>query len=385
MVEAVRRGSSLRGVAKKFRVSRSHVQKWVKRAQGNSLGQVNWADRSRAPHHVANRTDPELELAVLECRKMLKETSALGFYGAEAIYESMSQTRFSEQLPCVRTIGRILQRHGILDGGRRHRHQAPPSGWYLPEVALGGAELESFDIIEGLVIEGQGEVEVFTGKALWGPHVAAWPMTSVSAKAAQEKLLQHWRMHGLPSFVQFDNDTRFQGGHNHPDVVGRIVRICLSLGITPVFAPPHESGFQAVIEHFNGLWQQKVWDRFHHSNLADLEKRSRRFTEAYYRRLAQQREAAPARRRFPRAWCVNLQTEPMGQMIYLRRCDANGEAFFLGQRFFIAPQFAFRLIRCEVHFDEQEIRIFRLRRREPTDQPLIKTIKYNRPRRGFRE
>ena len=324
-------------------------------------------------------------MAVLECRTKLKEMSPLGFYGAESIYESMSQTHLPNEIPSVRTIGRILRRHGALDGRRRFRHPAPPPGWYLPEVAQGRAELEAFDVIEGLVIEGRGEVEVFTGKALWGPQVAAWPMISVSAKAAQDKLLQHWRMHGLPRFAQFDNDTRFQGGHNHPDVVGRVSRICLSLGITPVFVPPHESGFQAVIEHFNGLWQQKVWDRFHHQNLQTLEKCSCRFTEAYYHRLAQHREVTPTRRAFPKTWNVNLQTEPLGQMIYLRRCDANGEVFFLGRQFTIAPPMAHRLIRCEVHFDDQEIRIFRLRRREPTNQPLIKTIKYKRPRQGFLE
>ena len=159
-------------------------------------------------------------------------------------------------------------------------------------------------------------------------------------------------MHGLPCFAQSDNDTRFQSGHNHPDVVGPISRICLNRGITLVFAPPHESGVQAVIKHFNGLWQQKIWNPLHHSN---------RLIEAYYRWMAQQREAAPARRALSNTWHVNLQTEPMRQMIYLRRCDANGEVFFLGRRFNIVPHVTYRLIRCEVHFDDQEIGVLRLR------------------------
>ena len=69
---------------------------------------------------------------------------------------------------------------------------------------------------------------------------------------------------------QFDNDTRFQGPHQHRDVVSRVMRLCLSLGVTPVFAPVREHGFQNAIENLNGRWQAKVWSRFHHESLAAL-------------------------------------------------------------------------------------------------------------------
>ena len=174
------------------------------------------------------------------------------------------------------------------------------------------AELDAFDVIEGLVIEGQGDVEVLTGKALWGLAAGAWPLPAVTAKVALEVLLPHWHAHGLPQFVQFDNDTRFQGGHNHPDVLGRMVRACLSLGVTPVFVPPRESGFQAVIENFNGLWQRKVWTRFHHVDLTMLQNRSVQFLAAYRQRLAQRTDPGPQRRPFPHDWHLNLQAPPTG-------------------------------------------------------------------------
>ena len=118
---------------------------------------------------------------------------------------------------------------------------------------------------------------MLTGKALWGPAAVAWPLSGVTAHTVLEHVLPYWRQQGLPHFAQFDNDTRFQGGHNHPDVLGRVVRVCLSLGITPIFVPPREHGFQAVIEHFNGLWQAKVWQRFHHADLAMVQRRSEQF------------------------------------------------------------------------------------------------------------
>jgi len=73
--------------------------------------------------------------------------------------------------------------------------------------------------------------------------------------------VEHWRAVGLPGYAQFDNDAIFEGAQVHPDTIGRVTRTCLSLGVIPVFVPPRETGFQAAIEGFNGLWQAKVWAR----------------------------------------------------------------------------------------------------------------------------
>jgi hypothetical protein len=84
------------------------------------------------------------------------------------------------------------------------------------------------------------------------------------------------------------------------------MRLCLALGVTPVFAPPLQHGFQAMIEHFNGLWQKKVWQRFHHPSLEALGTAARRFTQASQQRLARQRPKAPPRRPFPAAFTLRL-------------------------------------------------------------------------------
>jgi hypothetical protein len=368
-----------------FRVALSTLQWWLRRAAGQPLDQVQWTNRSRAPGRIHNRTDPAIELAVLDCRRRLHTASALEFYGDQAIHETLRSETPRSPIPSVRTIGRILQRHGVLDQHQRLRHPAPPPGWYLPAVRAKQAELEAFDVIEGLVIEGQGDIEVLTGKALWGPSIGAWPMRAVTAKAALEALVAHWHTHGLPQFVQFDNDTRFQGGHNHPDVVGRVVRVSLSLGITPVFVPPRESGFQAAIEHFNGLWQNKVWHRFHHADLPMLQNRSAQFVAAYRRRLAQRTEHSPPRQPFPKDWHLNLHTDLTGQIVYLRRTDASGAVFLLGRCFRVDPLWTHRLVRCEVNCDQHFIAFYRLRRREPEQQPLITTVAYRFPYRPFRD
>jgi hypothetical protein len=325
-----------------------------------------------------------VEQFVLQLRRWLKEKSVLGEYGAVAVAREL-EARSVQSRPSIRTIGRILQRHGVLDGRRRTRRPPPPRGWYLPEVAASKAELDSFDTIEGLAILGGPHLTVLTGISLHGGLPSAWTRRAVSAKTVVEALVEHWRSVGLPRYVQFDNDNRFQGPRQYADVVGRVTRLCLSLGMVPVFAPPNETGFQAAIEGFNGQWQAKVWTRFQHRSLRGLASRSAKYIAAARQRRAARIESAPRRRRFPKRWRLDLQRHPQGRIIYLRRTDGQGRVSLMGHTFAVDRYWLHRLVRAEVDLDAGTIRFYALRRRDPTDQHLLREVDYVLPRKPFQE
>jgi len=340
MVAAVRRGQSLRVVARHFGVGIATVAYWGERAQGQRLDRVDWSDRSHAPHRP-RRTDTAVEDLVLQTRSALAHGD-LGAIGAASIRQALQEQGVTP-LPALRTINRILARRGALDGRRRIRRPPPPRGWYLPEVATAKAELDSFDIVEGLVIKDGPPIEVLNGVSLHGGLVVSWPTLSpVTAAMTVQSLAEHWRLVGLPGYAQFDNDMIFQGTHRYPDALGRIIRLCLSLDVVPVFVPPRETGFQAMIESYNGWWQVKVWSRFQHAHLEDLQGHSRRYVQALLKQRAARLEAAPDRRAFPEAWKLDLKKRPRGRLVYLRR-------------------------------------------KEPTSQPQILEVDYRLPARGFQD
>jgi hypothetical protein len=66
-------------------------------------------------------------------------------------------------------------------------------------------------------------------------------------------------------------------------VIGRVSRLCLSLGVIPVFVVPREFGFKSMIESYNGTWQQKVRARFEHGSLSDLQGHSERYVTRHSR------------------------------------------------------------------------------------------------------
>jgi putative transposase len=383
MVAAVRDGQSLREVARTFAVGVATVAYWVVRAKGQRLDRVDWSDQSHAPHK-SRRTDTALEDLVLKTRKDLAQ-SDLGAIGADAIHQALVGQGLAK-VPSVRTINRILGRRGALDGKKRTRRPPPPTGWYLPDVAAGKVELDSIDIVEGLVIKDGPHIEVLNGVSLHGGLVVSWPVASpVTSQLTVQSLVAHWREVGLPGYAQFDNDMIFHGTHRYPDALGRVIRLCLSLGVVPVLVPPRETGFQAMIESYNGWWQAKVWSRFQHKDLQELQGHSSRYVAALRKQRAARIEAAPDRRAFPGDWKLNLKKRPSGRVVYLRRSNPNSEVILLGQSWPLGQVWPSRLVRCEVDLDRDKIRFFTLRRNDPTSQPRILEVDYRLPNRGFQD
>ena len=382
MVVAVRRGQTQRAVARRFGIGLGHLQYWLARTRGQRVDRVEWADQSNAPRAHGRQTQDRVQRRILALRQELRQGD-LGFIGAQAIQEALRAERPRARLPSLRTIGRILKRHGALDAVRRMRRRAPPPGWYLPAVAAGRAELDAFDIIEDLPLEGGPRLDVLTTRALWGSECGAWISATLRARWLCQRLETHWRAHGCPAYAQFDNDSRFQGTHTHPDVLGQVIRLCLSLGVTPVFAPPREHGPQNLNESFNHLWQQKVWHRFDHANPAAFQLRSERFVAAYRKRRVARDERAPVRRPWPKRWKWDVHQRPRGTVIYLRRSDESGAIRVLGHRLEVDAQWVHRLVRAEVDLDAGHIRCYRLRRHAPHEQPLVKTIPYVFPKKKF--
>lgn len=370
----------MHAVARQFHVSASMVCRWVERIRGKRLDRAVFANRK--PGRPWNRTRGELESRILEVRRALRETSVLGEYGARAIEAELKAQQ--AVVPSLATLNRVLVRHGVVDCARRLRRPAPPRGWYLPPVAAGQVELDSFDWIEDLKIAAGPLVQVLTGVALWASQAEAWPEPSRRTEIVLARLTGRWQQLGLPGYAQFDNEAVFQGAHQVADTVGQVSRLCLALGVTPVFAPPREHGFQNAIEGFNGLWQAKLWQRHHFADLAQLLTASTRYIAAHRARSATRREHAPARRPFPQPFKFHPNAPLSGTLIFLRRTDNAGRAHVLGRHFPVAEHWAHRLVRAEVDLGAQQIRFYALRRKDPADQPLLNEVSYHREHKPFR-
>jgi hypothetical protein len=65
---------------------------------------------------------------------------------------------------------------------------------------------------------------------------------------------------GLPQIAQFDNEMSFTGGR-WAHRLGRVVRLCLALGVKVWFIPFHTPERNGFVERFHGECDQFFWSR----------------------------------------------------------------------------------------------------------------------------
>jgi hypothetical protein len=364
-------------------VSKTTVERWCNHAKGKRLDRVDWNTPNNEPRTACNRTSKEVEQCVLSLRKQLKEHSPLGEHGADAIRREMQQYE-CPLLPSRPTINRILKRHGVLDGRRRKRWTPPPTGWYLKPLSKKLAEMDQFDYVEDLCIKGGTIFHVLNAISLHGGLPASYPMSRMTAENTVQKMIEHWREVGLPDYAQFDNSMVFQGGML-PDTIGKVIRCCLSLNVTPVFVPPRETGFQASVESYNGRWQQAVWKRFHFDRLPAVQKQSQKYVEAIRNKNRKRQEGAPTRWQFTKDWTLDYSVKPKGMIIFIRRTTDDEYVEAMGHWWKVPGAGAHKLVRVDVNLTKGTMAFYRLRRREPKIHEQLATAKYKLPNKKFNE
>jgi hypothetical protein len=213
-------------------------------------------------------------------------------------------------------------------------------------VVSGKAELDSFDYVEDLRLEGeQGFVQLFNGISLHDHLVCSFPFQRMTAENTALALSEHWQQFGIHSFAQFDNSTVFTGPR-HPDSVGQVIHLCWSLGVTPVFVPSRETGFQASIERYNGQWQRSVWECFRFENYQAVVEQSDRYVEAHRDKHWASIEAVNNRYDISPQNITQLDNPLKGTIIFIRRTDNNGTVNVLGHQWLVDSFWTTRLVRA---------------------------------------
>jgi len=87
----------------------------------------------------------------------------------------------------------------------------------------------------------------------------------------------------------------------------------------------------------------------------------------------------------PTSWRPDLQAQPQGVVIFIRRTSELGTVSLLGRSFDADRLWPNRLVRCELDLRADTIRFYALRRRDPNHQPLLRQTSYHLPRKPFRE
>ena len=262
-------GRSYGEVARAHGVSKSWVAKCVWRFRAGGYEAI--APRSKAAHHVPNRTPVELEDEIIGLRKRLAED---GFdAGAETIRHHLQL--ICQKVPAVSTIHRVLVRRGFVVP---QPHKRPRSSWIRFEADLPNECWQS-DVTHWRLSDGT-EVQIINFIDDYSRViVASTAVTVATAPMVLRVFGQAARTWGFPASVLTDNGAiytaAYRGGRSAMESE------LLALGIAFKHSRPYHPQTCGKVERLHQTLKAFLSKQDPPENLQALQRQIDRFTDYY--------------------------------------------------------------------------------------------------------
>ena len=271
-IELYKKKWKITDICSNLNCSRPWFYKWLKRYQTMDS---NWyKEQSRAPKTKLNKTDTDMEQVVLETRAYLASKPYFQ-YGPQAIYYALSQKGIDP--PPVWTISRILKRHNITKSRRTTAYI--PKGKVYPYANY--ALCQQMDFVGPRYLHSKTRF-YFHNLICCDTHYSQVSVyNNQGAENACNSLIRFWKMAGIPDFLQMDNYLSFWGSLNKPEALGKVIRLCLLHGVTPIFIPVREPWRNGIIEHYNQKMQSAILSAGEYATTKELQNASDSFSEIH--------------------------------------------------------------------------------------------------------
>jgi transposase len=367
-LEAIRRvaqGESISAVCAALNRSRPWYYQWA--ARFRVAGTVGLEDQ-RLGATPTNKTPTWIAQLCLETRDRLVQQAEDGasFAGIGTREVARQLDWLGHETPHWTTINRILRASGYVGP------EVQPVGYCPRPQATAVNEVHQIDIWPR-VLQGGQKVYFFhlVDVACWYPHGIV--MGDKSTDTALAFLVDSWQTVGLPQIAQFDNEMTFTGGR-WAHRLGRVVRLCLALGIAVWFIPfytPKRNGF---VEAFHSECLHRFWSRTRFEHLCQVQASYPLFLHYFrhQRRLPAIEAQTPQERRaalfddtkehyLPSDF--NLHQRPRlpivaGTIHCLRLADNHGQVNMLNHRIDLGVTFARHYILAQIRTAQQQMTLY---------------------------
>ena len=240
-------------IARRVPRSRAWVQRWISRYRPEEPRE-SLEDHSRAPKQMSWSFPERIKEMVLQMRvereKGKRRKYQYALVSAPAIYYELCELHVSP-LPSARTIHRWLKRAGQI---AEHKSRKPPNPTYplLPCKAVN--DVQELDFKGPFYLQDRSHKYYLVAlRDKLSKKTALRALANKSMDAILDFLVAAWQSMGCPKHLKMDNCLDFRGSNRHPRSPSKLMRVCLDLGIQPVFIPLREPWRNGVVENLNGL------------------------------------------------------------------------------------------------------------------------------------
>ncbi len=376
--EAVQRylaGENPKSICCSLRKSKAWLYKWVKRY---SLRDPAWCqDQSRQPHISPHRTTEEIEEIVKMVRLSLYNKDL--FCGDQAILWELEEMQV-QPLPSLRTINRILSRHGLTH--RRTGRYEPKGKRYPGLPALVPNQTHQIDLVGPCYLQGPIRFYSLNAVDVAINRCGIEPALSRSSQSILDAVWALWKRMGIPDNIQVDNEMAFYGTPAHPRGMGSLIRLSLLYGVELWFIPIGEPWRNGVVEKFNDHYRQKFLDKVIMTSKDELQKESLAYENKHnstyrYSKLKGQTPLAalshlgkkfvfPNRAQAPR---YPLEKPESGYYHLVRFIRSDRQLNIFGEFFPAPPETEYEYVVATVDVKEQRLKLF-------LDKTQVEEFKY---------
>ena len=320
----------------------------------------------------SRRISAELERMIVSIRRRLASRAHPGtrysLIGASSILAELQNLHILP-LPSVRTVERVLERNGETVPKVRLSPYLSRSTYPKPE-ANHSNQLHQVDAVGPIYLKGNRQRDyIFTCRDVYDGAVCLKLYRSRKMEVILDFLGKCWKSLGLPEQVQFDNAREIVGWGPAARYLSRVLRLCLRFGIEVLLVPPARPQWNGVIEHFNGWFQVRLFQR-HYSRVSALQRELQRLQDTVNTQHVQPRTGGltPVQhrrrikiRKLPPAFVV--PTAPLdiaaGYITFFRQVTAHGNIHVLSQTFYVGKRVKGEYVKVRLDTKRAHLTVYR--------------------------
>jgi transposase len=276
-IEAIRRmvqGEKVSDICVALGRSRRWLHKWAGRFEADGIAGL---EDGRRQNGASSEVAQWLRELIIETRDRLEREAEAGEsfvgMGAEEVVRQLAG--LGVELPSGRTVHRILVAAGRVPVDR----ECEPVNYCPRPSAETVNSVHQIDIWPRLLTGGR-KVNFLhlVDVASWYPY--GWVCGDKRTDTVLAFLWAAWQQLGLPQLAQFDNEMTFTGGR-WAHRLGRVVRLCLALGVQVWFIPLYTAQRNGFVESFHSQCHQFLWSRHTFGALTDVRAKYPAFLQAF--------------------------------------------------------------------------------------------------------
>ncbi len=273
-IQLLLNGESKSSIARQLGKSRLWVIRWTARYRPDDP-EGSLRDRDSAPKKPHRSWPEEVRQMVLRSREAREAGQQPGYkyalIGAEAIHYELCQLGLAS-VPPIRTTHYWLKQAGKVSEDQPEEKEEQPSKPYPAPDSQAVNDLHELDLKGPFYLTGSPQkYYLVVLRDVCGKRVALAVILNMQMDTIIDFLLLAWAKMGLPNVLQMDNGLVFRGSNRYPRSPGRLARVCLDLGVEPLFIPTREPWRNGVIESLNGLLDRLFLHRETFTDTAHLQ------------------------------------------------------------------------------------------------------------------